>query len=245
MKLKIILTTFSMCLAFNATAGDILAIKEGPFKKYDKCTLTNSTGTIEAGNSYNYKLLETSKYYDYFYDFEGLIKPVIAGAQTRSHRWSPTQTDYYIKNSSGSLINFYAVGFTNINNNTPEANTLITKMDNICDEQLTDFNILGEFQIDLKIGNEIFEDKLLIKRTKEFFGININGTYIVPNSFESKIQKLNYENGSFSFIIRVQEGEEDYKAIFEGFLHANGELEGKAFILPDRKELGSFTGKRI
>lgn len=244
MKSKMLLTTIVTCLTHSATAKEVLASKEGPFKKYNKCALTDTTGTLEIGNPFSYHLLETSSHYDYFYDLEGLVRPAVAGAQARPRRWYPTQTNYHIRNSRGSLVKFYALGVTNIDNDTTEAKTLKNKINDICDNQLNDFNILGEFQIDLQIGNQIFKDKLVVKRTQELYGIAIEGVYIVPGSFKSKITKLNYKNGTFSFIIRVQEGEDDYRAVFEGFLNADGQLKGKAFILPEREELGVFTGKK-
>lgn len=76
-------------------------------------------------------------------------------------------------------------------------------------------------------------------------GVKIRGSYLVPNSFESKIKNINYKDGKFSFIIRVQEGSDDYKAYFEGHLDKNEQLHGKVFILPSRKLLGTFSGRRI
>lgn len=245
MRTKFILISLITFLTFNTTAADTLAIKKGPFKKYHKCTLLKSSGTIEISNGLTYKLIETSDYHQSLYDLENLVMPAISGIQTRTHRWYPTQTDYLIRNSRGSLINFYAKGFTNISNESIEAEVLINRIDKICNNQLSDFNILGHFEIDFKVGTKVFKDKLIIRRIEEFNGANISGSYIVPNSFESKVQNLNYKNGDFSFIIHVQENEDDYKAVFEGFLHSNGKIEGKAFILPNRKELGIFTGRKI
>lgn len=245
MKFKLLLPVFVMGLAFNALSNDILAEKEGSFEKYDKCSLSKSIGTLEAGHSSRAKLIQTSKYYDDFYDLDGLVRPVLAGVGRNFRRWSPTQTYYRIKDTLNNLSVFYAVGFLNVPNQAIESVELISKIDHICDQQLNDFNILGEFNIDLKIGNKVFADKLVVKRTKDFWRLNIDGTYIVPNSFESKLEKLNYEDGKFSFTIHVLEGEDDYKAIFEGFLHASGELEGKAYVLPERNLLGTFTGNKI
>src|SRR5690606_26565240 len=105
-----------------------------------------------------------------------------------------------------------------------------------------DFGIIGEFQLDLKIGNRVFIDYLTVERTA--LG-HIKGKYIVPNSFESGINNLQYNDGDFSFTIHVKEGNDDYQAIFEGVINDNGEVTGKAFILPERAPLGEFTGKKL
>jgi hypothetical protein len=121
----------------------------------------------------------------------------------------------------------------------------MNRMDHICDDSVKDFRILGYFQIDLTIGDHIFEDRLRIARSNGVFGgAIIEGVYSVPNSFESKIQKLNYTDGVFSFQIRVQEGEDDYMAIFEGTLDERDQIKGSAFVLPERTLLGVFTGRR-
>lgn len=246
MKSKISLIGIGMGLMFNASAGEILASKEGPFESYNRCSLSHAKGTLEIRNGLRTKIIETTKIFVSLKDLEELAIPAIAGVAREFYRWFPTQTDYSVRGADSSLVNFYAVGFRNINNESNAAQELISRIDHICNEELTDFRILGDFRVDIKIGSKVFEDKLTIKRIVEtFMEPKIEGVYLVPDSFESKIQNLNYKDGEFSFTIRVQEGDDDYKATFEGKLDFDNKLEGKAFILPDRKLLGTFTGKRI
>lgn len=243
---KIFLSILTIYFAHTATAENILAQKKGSVKRYAQCSLSESHGTIQINDSLNrYHLSETSRYQHDFYDVERIVTPAIKGIEGMYYRWNAIQTDYLIKDDNDSLIKFYSFGLTNIINKTPQARTLIEDIDRICDFHLRDFSIIGEFQIDLQIGNRVFKDSLIIQRDEGFFGVHVKGIYSVPNSFNSKIKSLNYKDGRFSFTIRVQEGEDDYEAKFEGILNSSSELKGRAFILPSNEELGSFTGKRL
>lgn len=245
MNSKKLLMTIMISITLNTSAGDLLAVKEGPFENYNRCSLSHGIGTIEIGHGFNFNITETSRVNNSLRDLEILATPAVAAASKESYRWFPTQTDYAVKNNNGRLVNFYSVGFKNIYNESNAAQELISLIDQTCNRELADFRILGEFQVDLRIGNKVFADKLIVKRTSSTYGPIIDGLYIVPNSFESKIENLNYNNGKFSFTIHVLEGDDDYHAIFEGSLSQNDILKGQAFILPNRIPLGSFTGKRI
>ena len=246
MKLKISIIGLTIGLIFNTAAEDILASKEGPFNNYNYCSLTHDRGTLEIRNGSRSKIVETSMINVTLKDFEELAAPAIAGKGREFNRWYPTTTNYSVRGANEVLEKFYSHGFFNIINDSSAAQELMLKIDDVCSTQLNDFRIIGKFQVDLKIGNRVFEDKLIIKRTNEtFMGAVIEGTYEVPNSFESKVKDLNYKDGIFTFTIRVREGDDDYKTSFEGTLNQDGHLEGKALILPARTLLGTFTGKRI
>jgi len=104
---------------------------------------------------------------------------------------------------------------------------------------------LGEFNVELKIGDRVFIDQLRLKRS--FSNLNypsVTGTYVVPGSFESNVTNLIYDTGIFSFVINVNEGNESYDAIFEGRFTDENIFKGKAFTLPERNLLGQFQGTR-
>lgn len=246
MKSKTILTLAFFTLSFgnNLNAG-VLAEKKGPFEKYDKCTLSEYSGSLELKLNRHYHLIQTTKYENPFEDLTHSFSLAIDSAKPPRRRWFPTQINYYLRGESGKLSRFYAFGYENIENEAHEAKVLINQIDAICDFQLEDFSILGRFKLDLKIGDKNFEDVLIIKRNHTEFGAQISGTYIVPNSFEAKIKDLKFIDGKFSFKIRVREGSDDYEAIFEGFLNSEDELSGSGYILPSRKLLGHFTGNRL
>ena len=243
MKLSLLTTIFTMSFTYQAHGLNILASKEGSFDKFDRCALSidvvnlnKTVGTLEIKNGSKISLKETSIINRSPEKLERFALPALEGAQGQYYRWFPTQNDYKVRNKDNKLENFYSSGFINIDNNSVAAQDLILEMDSICDEQINDFRMLGKFQLNLEIGSRVFNDQLIIEREEgNFSGPIVKGRYIVPNSFESQIKTLTYEDGQFSFIIRVQEGNQDYQAIFEGSLNREGQLEGKSYILPERK----------
>lgn len=245
MKSEILLMILGLGLSLELTAGSILASKEGPFEKFNLCTVEDGHSTISIGFNSGHKLIERSSLYLSTQELKDLSLPAIAGIGRQFFRWFPTQTDYNVRGADGSLVTYFSEGLKNINNDSHAALELRTQVDKICD-QVTDFRILGEFQVDLKIGRKVFADKLVVKRTNgSFRNAQIEGSYLVPDSFESKIKDLKYTDGDFTFIIHVKEGTQEYDAIFEGKLNRKDELSGNAFVLPERKLLGSFTGRRL
>lgn len=173
-------------------------------------------------------------YHNQFFSVDEISKQILEGAQAPFYRWNNLQRNFYVIDHQNQMKVFYAKGYKNILNKSQEAEKLTQKINNMCDETKSNFTLLGKFQIDLIIGTKIFNDILIVNENA--------GQYIVPNSFESKIKSLKFENGLFHFIIRVQEGEDDYEAYFEGEIDSSKSIKGKAYILPNKDLLGEFTG---
>ena len=110
-------------------------------------------------------------------------------------------------------------------------------------EVQTDYS--GEYQIELEIGGRIFLDRLiLIKTSPSGTPTTYNGSYIVPDSFESKVLEFKVEKGHFEFKIHVVEGDDDYYSLFKGEI-TNLKIKGSAFILPSLQLLGHFNGSLL
>lgn len=243
-KLKVSLTVLSLTIASKLVAQTI-AMKSGGFKSYEKCSIESQIGHIEIGNDYTNHLIERSSHYSSTEEFKNLSTAALYEVSRPFYRWSGTQVDYYVLNSSQELSPFYSNGFRNIINSSKESIELKKRIDQICDNELFDFKILGEFNVELKIGNRVFIDQLSLKRSFSNLDYpSVNGVYIVPGSFESRITKLVYDTGIFTFVINVNEGNESYDAIFEGRFTDVNRFEGEAFTLPERNLLGQFQGTR-
>lgn len=243
-KLKISLAVLSL-LIVSKLAAQPIARKSGGFKNYDQCSIEAQVGYIEIGNGYTNHLKERSAHYSSTEEFLTLSMTALLEASRPFYRWSGTQVDYLVLNSSQELSPFYSNGFRNITNSSEESSELKKRIDQICDNELIDFKILGEFNVELKIGDRVFIDQLRLKRS--FSNLNypsVTGTYIVPGSFESNVTNLIYDTGIFSFVINVNEGNESYDAIFEGRFTDENIFKGKAFTLPERNLLGQFQGTR-
>lgn len=233
---------FGLFLLNTVMANDIIASKHDNSIYYSSCLIEPTVVTRVKNIGRNRKAIQATTHGQNLNDLISSSSSLLSSISGGHYRWSPIQTDYYIANVHNELTLFYAVGFNNINNESELLTKSLNTIDQLCDAVALDFSIIGEFQLDLKIGNRIFVDYLNIERTP--LG-HLKGKYVVPNSFESAIDNLQYENGSFSFTIHVKEGTDDYHAVFEGLIDENDRVIGKAFILPERKPLGEFTGKRI
>jgi len=239
MKSLIIGITFLVGLSSGLQATEVVVSKSGPFLKFNSCEVRSNQTTISIGSSLGNYLKEATDHLINSSELLNLAEIALKSAGNRYYRWFNSQTDYFIRNSTGHLVPYYSRGFSNINNNSDAAFYLRQKTDQICDK-VNDFKLLGSFTLDLKIGDRIFEDKLLVHRKNG----SIFAEYIVPNSFTSEIRDLSYLNGKFTFTIHVKEGDQEYDAAFEGTINQRGRLEGRAFVLPDRSLLGTFTGKK-
>lgn len=240
MNFKMTIAGLGLLITSTINAGPIIASATGPFQNYTGCEITKNSVIYKME-----KLVET-KYTRT--DSESLMRlapKAIAGIQNTYYRWFISQTDYNITNEAGDLLAFYSFGVKNTDNNSSEAKELIENIDTICTNSFSDFKILGEFVINLKIGNQILIDELIIEKNVGSFGIpSVSGKYIVPNSFTSKISNLQYTNGQFSFDIRVQEGDEDYYLTFIGSFEGDNKISGNAKMLSNGEHFGSFTGER-
>ncbi len=239
--MKSILFSTSLLLSMinGISASEVIISKSGPFDNYDRCEVSVKSATLYAGSSHGNQLVESTAININSPAVLKLGSKALLHAETPYYRWFQTQTDYKVRSSSGHLSTYYSRGFKNINNDSSASLLLREKTDQICDD-LKEFKLLGSFILDLKIGNRIFKDELIIHKKYNL----IFAEYIVPNSFTSKINDLNYKNGKFTFTIHVKEGNEEYDALFEGTINNHHELKGKAYILPKRSLLGTFTGQR-
>lgn len=245
MKAKVMVLLTSILLIPSTYATAPLFVKEGAFHKFGKCSLSEGSATIEILTGPTTKISETTLLNESLEDLVTLSDEAIRQAGREFYRWSGTQSDYLAQNSQGGLKTFYAYGFKNISNDSSEARALITRLDQICDRESFDFKILGDFELALTMNGQTLIDKISIKRRSENFGYSIiEGSYIVPNSFESKIENLNYQDDRFSFEIRVREGNEDYMAKFEGYFNDRNHFSGHATVLSTNELLGIFTGAR-
>lgn len=235
-----------LSLASQTTmAQELLAQKGGTFSKFNRCSIFENRVELQI-NLQNGKMIESTKLANSQNIISKLSDAAITSAARATYRWLTMQHDYHVRGSDGNLAKFYAFGFETISNNSTEALALIEYIDQVCDQHAEDFKLLGEFQVDLKIGDRVFADQLIVERDSPTDSMaRVRGKYIVPNSFESKIKEVNYRDGVFSFQIEVKEGSDEYDALFEGEISSNGELSGAAFVLPARSILGTFTGKRI
>lgn len=247
MKFKVLI--LSMTFSFSNFAGKVLASKSGPFEKFNYCSIEKERGHISLTGPSGLQMSEETEIEPSSLFSKSLSKAAIEGAGRTTYRWSVTQTDYFIfgyEGDEGDLVRFYANGFQNVENKSQASAQLITEIDHFCDDILNDFKILGDFAIELHIGNDVLLDSLSIKRNHDLFiGTTIKGIYSVPNSFQSRIENLNYINGKFIFVITVKEAGQEYKASFEGSFQSDNEITGNAFILPNKKFLGTFKGARI
>jgi hypothetical protein len=241
--MKKFVVSFSLLLCSVTSAEVALVKKMGASAKYENCSVYEKYGVIELYSGSKSKFTQRSEILTPI-DLNMSEDIAIEGAGRPFYRWSNMSMNYFVRSSSGDLKRYYAHGFENIVNNTPEAKYLIDITDKYCDKVIRDFDFLGNFNLNLKIGDRLFVDELIVDRKfAGHFQTSVQGKYIVPGSFESKLSKINYDGKSFSFVIHVVEGEDDYKAIFEGEI-INNKLNGKAFVLPDRNLLGEFTGER-
>ncbi|MBK25278.1 MAG: hypothetical protein CME70_14885 [Halobacteriovorax sp.] len=231
--------TLFVGLNLGLFASEVLIGKSGPFANFDRCEVTKTKTTLSIGSSHHNQLIEVTNLETNADEILKYSNAALKAAGNRYYRWFNTQTDYNVRNTSGQIVPYYSIGFSNINNDSDAALYLRQKTDQICDK-VNDFKLLGSFTLDLKIGDRIFKDKLLVQRSNG----SVVAEYIVPNSFASKIKNLDYKNGSYTFTIHVKEGEQEYDAAFEGTIDEQGKLKGNAFFLPDRSLLGSFIGKK-
>lgn len=238
-------TLLFITLVTSAYGEVFIAAKQGSLERYDACHIGENYGILEISDNDGH-FIEKTVIDTREFNIHSLAPNALAGKEPPFYRWSHEQIDYKVLNSNFELEDFHVIGFRNIRNSTSEAAKLITTIDHLCDNVLQGIRVLGEFQIDLKIGDRVFADQLIIKY------LNIGGIYaryIVPNSFESRVYKIDYDGEKLSFVIHVKEGSDDYEAIFEANFEANFDtndtLSGDAYILPTRQHLGSFTGRRL
>ena len=245
MKIKLLTAIFTLSISGQSLGQEILAKKEGLFNKFNSCSIGQTNGTIKLSGTRGFELEESSEHNEAFYHYDKLVIPTLSAIGPVTYRWYPSQVDYSIKGSDELLTKFFAYGFRNIRNESTEAKKLRQSIDRICDELLNDFQIIGKFQINLKIADTIFEDELIITRTSNETFTSVKGLYKVPNSFEAKVKQLKYSTGKFTFLIEVKEGQDEYDAFFEGEFLPSGKMQGRAYILPDQRLLGIFSGKRL
>lgn len=247
MKSIIVLLALGMSLeAIAAEEGTILASAHGPFEKFNHCLIEDGHTTIKISNGFGNNLTERSTVFHSTEGIKTLSTPALAGIGSRFFRWFPTQTEYKTRGDENTLIPYFKEGLENLHNDSEASDELRAQTDFFCNQLALDFRILGKFRVDLKIGDKVFADELFFKRTQNSFSnTKVEGTYSVPESFESKVKDLIYENGKFSFTIHVVEGEQEYDSLFEGTINNRNELKGKAFVLPDRSLLGEFTGAKL
>lgn len=235
------ITLLLLTLLTSAYGEVFIAGKESTQGHYETCHIADDYGVLlisdRAGHLIEKTAIDTREF-----NIRNLATKALAEAKPPSIRFTDQQIDYSVINGDLGLEVFYAIGLTTIGNSSPEAAKLVTTIDQLCDNVLQSIRVLGEFQLDLKIGDRVFADQLIIKRLDSG---NIHARYIVPNSFESRVYKINYNGENLSFVIRVQERGDDYEAIFEARIDENGILTGDAYILPERQHLGSFIGKRL
>lgn len=242
---KATLLLLGLFITNSAMTQEIFASKDGPFERFTDCKVSKDKGTIEILDHQGNLLSESTNLRVPLSRFYALAPAAIKGIESNFLRWSPTQTNYNIIDSDGALVPFYSFGVRNRVNKSEAAKELMSTIDRICDQSLQDFKVIGNFQIELKIGNNFFLDQLEVKRSVDsFFTPYVEGRYIVPNSFESKIKSLNYLNGTFSFTTTVTEGE-PYEVLFTGVIAGDKITNGKAYILPNHNLLGEFIGRRI
>lgn len=235
------ITLLLLTLLTSAYGEVFIAGKESTQGLYETCHIAENYGVLSISDPAG-ELVEKTTIDTRELDIRSLAVNALAGARPVNHRFMDQQIDYKVVNSNLDLEIFYSIGFRTIGNSTPEAAKLVTTIDHLCDNVLQSIRVLGEFQLDLKIGDRVFADQLIIKRLDSG---NIHARYIVPNSFESKVYKMAYDGEKLSFVIRVQERGDDYEAIFEARIDENDILTGDAYILPERQHLGSFIGKRL
>ena len=235
------ITLLLITLLTSAYGEVFVASKQGGHERYDICHIADNYGSLTITDRAGHLVEKTAINTDEL-NIRVLAPNALAAAKPPVYRFLNQQTDYKVINSNSQLEAFFAVGAITIENPSSEATTLVATIDQLCDNVLQSIRILGEFQIDLKIGDRVFADQLIIKRLDSG---NIRARYIVPNSFESKVYKIAYDGEKLSFVIRVQERGEDYEAIFEARIDEKGILTGDAYILPERQHLGSFTSKRL
>jgi hypothetical protein len=245
MKFKILYMIIVTGSLLNISANNIIASKTGSLTKYSKCMIKDGKGIIEISDFQTNTISESTTLYNTFYNIKKLAPGAISNIEPQRYVWSVTQTDYFVSNEFDQLVNFYSYGFTNIANNSYESDIIVEQIDKVC-SSLNDFKIIGKFQLSLKIGEKVFIDELIIERKTHYNEAPyLTGTYSVPNSFIADIKDLTYNNNQFSFTIRVQEGDADYEAFFEGTFSDRNIFKGNSFVLPQNSLLGVFEGKRI
>ena len=238
MKLTILkIITIVSLIPVNTVHSLEIAKREGVSGTYSSCSLTKNSRTLSISED----IRETVSLEVPYKEISSLSDDAINNRGIMLYRWSSIQENYFVNGER-----FYAYGLESIINESTSSKELISIIDEACERDIDDFRIIGHFTFSLKIGRKIFQDKVEISLRKGYanrYSI-VRGNYTVPNSFTAKIFDLNYESGSFSFKIHVLEGDDDYIALFEGSFLSKNKLRGKAFILPSRKELGSFYGER-
>ncbi len=233
---------FTFALIHSAMANDLIATKEADSNLYSTCTISShEISRVQSLGDDRYATETTPHHYD-LQSLKDHSADLIAGISRRFYTWNSTQVRYHVANSANELVEYYASGFENIRNTSPYLTGSLETINDMCENFARDFRFLGKFQIDLKVGDRVLIDYLEVERSS--FG-NFIGKYVVPNSFESAISDLHYQNGDFRFTIHVQEGDQEYDALFEGHISETFLITGEAFILPARQSLGTFTGRRI
>lgn len=240
MKIYLIFSIVTLFLSSRAYANiPLIASKTESYYNGYECLIYNDKVSLEIGSNSKFHIKETSTDVVDTNDIKASAPSLLKHKKQATYRWSPHQINYSVQNAQSDLEIFFSIGYSTVLNSSPEADYIVNTIDYLCDVDLFNFQIIGKFQIDLQIGNTLFKDQLIVQRTK--------GKYIVPGSFESDLESLKYDNGQFEFTIHVQEGNDDYIALFKGSIDDQSSphhLAGKAYILPDMKLLGEFTGSR-
>ncbi len=238
MKMTILkIAIITALIPVNSVHSLEIAKRDGVSDTYKSCSLTEGSRTLFL----NRNLKETIHLEVPAEEILSKSNNALNNRGPIRYRWLSNQENYFVNGER-----FYAFGYETINNDSTASKELITIIDEVCERDLREFKIFGNFIFNLKIGSKLFRDIVNIDLIRDPLNKypTIRGSYSVPNSFTAKIFDLKYDSGSFSFKIRVLEGDDDYIALFKGDFTDTNNLEGRAFILPEGKELGSFSGVR-